>query len=301
MIAENGLWTDHPATNFVTVTFDPRRSSKPTPDRLARGCRGRSWACGLTVRSATTTRFSPGSSLISAAWQPSSARPTPTCEASTTPKTTTSPPTTRPRSRSTSSPACRFAPSCGPSLGNGARTARRLGHRPPGTRTSVGKRRSTASGPSLLGRPLAEPVDDLRAAPASFIRALGRLADDFAAHGYDLHRLIRTIAATRGLPTRQAAVAETPSEDARRRLGRLPDDPPPASEQVAGALFQCPRPLTTLGPQSHWFISGWRRLYRAANDFVRGYGDTGEDERFDARGGASIPQRLCAHERRYRS
>ncbi len=58
-------------------------------------------------------------------------------------------------------------------------------------------------------------------------------------------------------------------------------------EQVAGAIFQAAS-LTTLGPQSHWFA----RLvaYTGRNDFVRRYGDMGEDE-FDARGG-TIPQRL---------
>ena len=58
-------------------------------------------------------------------------------------------------------------------------------------------------------------------------------------------------------------------------------------EQVAGAVFQAAS-LSTLGPQSHWFV----RLvaYTGRNDFVQRYGDSGEDE-FDARGG-TIPQRL---------
>src|SRR4029077_4642586 len=34
LIADQGLWTDQPATNFVTVTFDPE-AGRPTPDRLA--------------------------------------------------------------------------------------------------------------------------------------------------------------------------------------------------------------------------------------------------------------------------
>ena len=34
LIASQGLWTDHPATNFVSVTFDPD-AGRPTPDRLA--------------------------------------------------------------------------------------------------------------------------------------------------------------------------------------------------------------------------------------------------------------------------
>ena len=47
----------------------------------------------------------------------------------------------------------------------------------------------------LFGRPLVDPVDDLPAAD-ELPPALVLLAGDFAAHGYDLHRLIRIIAAT---------------------------------------------------------------------------------------------------------
>ena len=34
LIADQGLWTDHPATNFVSVTFDPE-NERPDPERLA--------------------------------------------------------------------------------------------------------------------------------------------------------------------------------------------------------------------------------------------------------------------------
>src|SRR5262249_38526401 len=34
LIADRGLWTDHPATNFLTVTFDPE-AGRPNPERLA--------------------------------------------------------------------------------------------------------------------------------------------------------------------------------------------------------------------------------------------------------------------------
>ncbi len=114
---------------------------------------------------------------------------------------------------------------------------------------------------------------------------MGRLADDFAGHGYNLHRLIRTIAATEVFRL-DSAVAETPSEEQEEAWAVFPMTRL-RPEQVAGALFQCSS-LTTLGPQSHWFI----RLitYTGRNDFVRRYGDTGEDE-FDTRGG-TIPQRL---------
>ncbi len=50
----------------------------------------------------------------------------------------------------------------------------------------------------LLGRGLVDPVDDFRASnPPSHPELLDALARDFAAHGYDLRQLIRTIMASR--------------------------------------------------------------------------------------------------------
>jgi hypothetical protein len=50
----------------------------------------------------------------------------------------------------------------------------------------------------LLGRGLVDPVDDFRASnPAAHPELLEALAKDFAQNGYDLHRLIRTITASR--------------------------------------------------------------------------------------------------------
>ena len=50
----------------------------------------------------------------------------------------------------------------------------------------------------LLGRGLVDPVDDFRASnPPSHPELLDALARDFAEHGYDLRRLIRTITASR--------------------------------------------------------------------------------------------------------
>ena len=46
-------------------------------------------------------------------------------------------------------------------------------------------------------------------------------------------------------------------------------------EQVAGAIFQAAS-LPTLGPQSPWFVR--LAAYTGRNDFVRRYGDSGEDE-----------------------
>ena len=58
-------------------------------------------------------------------------------------------------------------------------------------------------------------------------------------------------------------------------------------EQVAGALFQAAS--ITTSARSRTGSSG-SSAYTGRNDFVRRYGDTGEDE-FDARSG-TIPQRL---------
>src|SRR5262249_30549374 len=135
----------------------------------------------------------------------------------------------------------------------------------------------------LFGRPLAEPVDDLPAA-GELHPALSLLADDFAAHGYDLHRLIRTIAATQAFRLDSAGQGIGEEHEAAWAVFPLTRLRP---EQVAGALFQSAS-LSTLGPQSHWFAR--LVLYTGRNDFVRRYGDTGEDE-FDARTG-TIPQRL---------
>ena len=67
----------------------------------------------------------------------------------------------------------------------------------------------------LFGRPLAEPVDDLPAA-GELHPALGLLADDFAAHGYDLHRLIRVIAATEVFRLDSASAEAEPTASTRR-------------------------------------------------------------------------------------
>src|SRR5262249_35900657 len=57
-------------------------------------------------------------------------------------------------------------------------------------------------------------------------------------------------------------------------------------EQVAGAVYQAAA-LSTLGPQSPWYVRF--AIFTGRNEFVRRYGDTGEDE-FASRGG-TIPQR----------
>src|SRR5262249_43379121 len=87
----------------------------------------------------------------------------------------------------------------------------------------------------LFGRPLVEPVDDLGTAGAP-PAALQILADDLAAHGYDLRRLIRLIVATEAFQLDSAADHEI--TDAQEKvfaafpLTRLRPD------QVAASILQ---------------------------------------------------------------
>jgi hypothetical protein len=135
----------------------------------------------------------------------------------------------------------------------------------------------------LFGKPLCEPVDDLGTVE-TLPPALTRLAADFGANHFDLHRLIRVIAATEVFRLDSASDHATDEMEEAWAIFPMTRLRP---EQVAGALFQTAS-LKTLGPRSHWFA---RLLaYTGRNDFVRRYGDTGEDE-FDQRGG-TIPQRL---------
>ena len=114
LIADTGLWTDHPATNFVSVTFDPDLG-RPTPERLAARSRGPSSACGSIALSATTIRFKNGSRRISEVLHRSSAGSDPICAERMTPKTTTGRPIRRPRNLSRSRRASRFTQtSCRP-------------------------------------------------------------------------------------------------------------------------------------------------------------------------------------------
>ena len=106
-------------------------------------------------------------------------------------------------------PRVPFCPELLPDTGNAPRTARRAGSSTSGTPTSPA-RRSTASGPSCSAARWPSRSTTCTP-PASSIRLWAALADDFAASGYDLHRLIRTIAATEVFRL-DSAVAEAAGE-----------------------------------------------------------------------------------------
>jgi hypothetical protein len=281
MIADQGLWTDHPATNFVTVTFDPDLG-RPTPERLAARVARAFLGVRIDCAQCHDHPFQP--------WKQADFRGLASFfggvhsdlrgirDADNDYK----PPDRKTREPAAVAPAVPFCRELRPDSGN-PREQLAAWVIDPKNRNFA---RATANRiwALLLGRPLAEPIDDFGAA-GELHPALCLLAEDFAAHEYDLHRLIRAIAASAVMQL-DSAMSETLGDGQEEAWAIFPMTRL-RPEQVAGGLFQASS-TATLGPQSHWFI----RLvtYTGRNDFVRRYGDTGEDE-FDARGG-TIPQRL---------
>jgi len=142
----------------------------------------------------------------------------------------------------------------------------------------------------MFGRALNEPIDDIPlyaefAEDEKYPAGLETLADDFIKHKFDLQRLIRIIAASDVFQRDSRAsfqiTYEHESHWAVFPLTRL------RPEQVAGSLIQSTS-LTTIDANAH-VVSQLVRFIQQ-NDFVQRYGDTGEDE-FEDRGG-TIPQRL---------
>ena len=140
----------------------------------------------------------------------------------------------------------------------------------------------------MFGRPLVAPVDQIplqATAENPFPPGLETLADDFITNNYDLRRLIRVIAATRVFQLdSQGAEPPTDKHDAHWAAFGLTRLRP---EQVAGSILQAAS-LKPIDANAHII---WQ-LNRSAqqSDFIKRYGDVGEDE-FSATGG-TIPQRL---------
>jgi hypothetical protein len=136
----------------------------------------------------------------------------------------------------------------------------------------------------MLGKPLVEPIDDMPLF-GEYPPGLETLAADFTANQYDLQRLIRIIAGTEVYQraSRAEFEVEQKHEDAWAvfPLTRL------RPEQVAGGIIQSAS-LTTIDANSNIFAKLGR--FGSQTQFIKRYGDTGEDE-FDERAG-TIAQRL---------
>lgn len=136
----------------------------------------------------------------------------------------------------------------------------------------------------LFGQPLVEPIDDIPLA-GPYPPGLELLAKDFVAHGYDLKRLIRLIAASDVFQRDSQADFElTENHETAWAVFPLSQLRP---EQVAGSLIQAAS-LTTINGEAHVLLQIAK--FGQTNDFVKRYGDLGEDEFTDH--ATTIPQRL---------
>jgi hypothetical protein len=283
LIASGGLWTDKPATNFVTVTVQPDNQNQPDPVRLA----GRVTRAFLGLRlDCAECHDHPFASWKQTDFQGLSAFFGQTHLGFTGIHNGPGEYEAAERKggeKRAVAPRVPFAPELLPEEGDRrGRLARWVtdAKNPYFARAAVNRVWAL-----MLGRPLVDPVDNLEADGVTPPPALQLLADDFAAHGFDLRRLIRVIAATEVYRLDSAADHEiTEAEEnawAAFPMSRL------RPEQVVGSLLQAAS-VTTIDSESHILVRLVR--YGSQNDFVKRYGDSGEDE-FDGKGG-TIPQRL---------
>lgn len=292
LITANGVWTDHPATNFLTATIKPGQDQgQPNPNELAaRVCRS---MLGVRIDCAEChdhpfdrwkqrdfqglAAFFCGST-ISVRGIRNVAKPF-TAENRKTGQSETIAPDV---------PFDRELLPSTDSRPNEERARLAAWVTDPGnqrfSRATVNRVWALVFGAGLIN-----PVDDMRdeaEAPA----ALDILADDFAAHGYQLNRLVQIIVHSAAFRRDSRGDSSSPSSQvtdahvaawAAFPLTRL------RPEQVAGSVIQAST-LTTIDRQAHLIYRLGR--YFGEADFIKRYGDAGEDELTDV--GGTIPQRL---------
>jgi Protein of unknown function (DUF1549)/Protein of unknown function (DUF1553) len=136
----------------------------------------------------------------------------------------------------------------------------------------------------LFGRPLYPVIDNIPL-QGELPPGMELLANDFIEHNYNIHRLIRLIAASEPFQLDSAADFElTPAHEEAWAVFPLTSLRP---EQMAGALIQAAK-IGTIDGDAHVL---WKLIrFGQTNDFLKRYGDAGQDE-FAERGG-TIPQRL---------
>lgn len=284
LIADQGLWTDHPATNFVSVTFS-EETERPDPERLAARVARAFLGVRLDCAQCHDHPFQP--------WKQADFRGLAACFGGvySSPRgirdrdSKYEPLDPKNKQPTKVEPKVPFRPELVPASGNPReRLAAWVVHpdNPSLSRATVNRVWAL-----LYGRPLVDPVDDLPTS-GELPPALELLASDFRTHGYDLHRLIRVMTSIELFRLDSADDREDGDKAGLRDenwaaypLTRL------RPEQVAGAVYQAAT-LSPLGPQSPWYVRF--AVYTGRNEFVRRYGDTGEDE-FASRSG-TIPQRL---------
>jgi hypothetical protein len=282
LIADEGLWTDRPATNFVSVTSQQDKQNQPDPVRLAgrvtRAFLGLRLDCaqchnhpfaewkkadfeglsaffGQTHVGFTGVYDAPGEYVVE---------------------------DRKTQEKRTVEARVPFAPELLPDHGTRRQQlAAWVTHpkNPYFARAAVNRVWAL-----LFSRPLVDPVDNLQTndpIPA----ALQILADDFTDQKYDLRRLVRVIASSEAF--RLDSALNGGDEDAAEKAWAIFPLTRLRPEQVAGGVLQAASVSTNDADSNILF-----RLarYGQENEFVKRYGDSGEDE-FDGRTG-TIPQRL---------
>ena len=286
MIAGKGLWTDSPPTNFLTVT-QSEETGRPDPERLAARVSRAFLGSRLDCAQCHDHPFQP--------WKQDDFRGLAAFFGGVHADLRglrDSESDYRPIDRRTNkpvetaiAPAVPFGSEFLAKEGNGRERLADWVVNPKNPRFP----RATANRfwALMFGQPMVAPVDDLPP-EADLPPALIALAEDFAANGYRLHHLIRVIALSEAF-RRESAGGDSEVGPTRAQTESWAAFPMTRlrPEQVARSVYQTAR-VETLGAESPWYSQLLR--YTGRNDFVKRYGDTGEDE-FEGKGG-TIPQRL---------
>ncbi len=283
IVASSGLWTDSPGVNFLTVTTNPEIEDRPDPVRLA----GRTTRAFLGVRLDCMQCHDDN---LEGDWLQSDFHGLAAFYNDPTPTIVGIVDKDRPYEyqyldedeSQVVVPSVPFNTRLLPADGTPReRLAAWITHpeNRPFARATVNRTWAI-----LFGKPLHGPIDDVPL-EGPYPPGMEFLADDLIDHSFDLARLFRLIVASDVFQIDSRAAHELTAEHeaawASFPITRL------RPEQMAGALLQSAR-LNTVDGGSHVLL----RLARfgETNDFVRDYGDSGEDE-FTPQGG-TIPQRL---------
>ncbi len=287
LIAGNGLWTDHPATNFLTVTFDAE-TKEPNVERLAARVARAFLGVRLDCAQCHNHPFQPWkqrdfqglAAFFGQVHSGFSGIHDGTGEFRATDRKT--------GVLSVIEPRVPFANDLATDSATGSRREQLADWVAHPNNPYLPRATVNRAWALMFGKPLVEPVDDLPSA-GDPPRVLTLLANDFVANGFDLRRLFRSIAESAPFALDSASEPATDSslsqahEDAWAAFPMTRLRP----EQVAGGLLQASS-LETIDARSHILVRLATQI--GTNEFVKRHGDMGEDE-FDARGG-TIPQRL---------
>ncbi|MBY0527053.1 MAG: DUF1549 and DUF1553 domain-containing protein [Gemmataceae bacterium] len=283
LIASEGLWTETPATNFVTVTVTEGEKRGPNPERLA----GRVARAFLGIRLDCAQCHD---HFLDVRWKQRDFQGLAAFFAQTTLNVSGirdkdgefEGENFKTHKKEIIPPAVPFHQELLPTDGSRrSRLARWVTHP-----ENVHFSRATVQRvwALMFGKALGDSVEAMNA-DGELHPALEILAKDFTQHNYDLKRLIRLIAATRVF--RLDSASEHPLTDEHDAAWAVFPMSRLRPEQVAGSILQAAA-IETVNDRSNVFVRIAR--FTGERDFVKRYGDTGEDE-FDGRGG-TIPQRL---------